>query len=279
MSAISFSAIDNYIQDVERSITETPQDITFPLKLGVDLGTAYIVLVVLDAKNKPVACNMQYAEVIRDGLVVDYVGACSIVKRLKEELEERLSVELTQAAIAVPPGTGNKDSNTHRYVVENAGLEVTHIVDEPTAANAVLNIKNGVVVDVGGGTTGLTIFENGKPVYTADEATGGTHFTYVIAGNRKITFNEAEILKKNPEYKKEIFPIVIPVIQKVSSIIRQHIASFSIDTIYLVGGTCCLDGFEEIVQNEIGITTLKPSNPFLVTPTGIAMNCNEIAYE
>ena len=38
--------------------------------------------------------------------------------------------------------------------MEGAGFEVTNIVDEPTAAAAVLKITDGAVVDVGGGTTG-----------------------------------------------------------------------------------------------------------------------------
>ncbi len=268
MNVISFNKIDEYIGEVEKSITSvSPIDICKKFKLGVDLGTAYIVLVVLDEENNPVACELQYAEVVRDGLVVDYLGASAIVKRLKERLEDRLSIELIDAAIAVPPGTGERDAETHRYVVENAGLHVTCIVDEPTAANNVLKIVNGVVVDIGGGTTGLSIFENGKVVYTADEATGGTHFTYVIAGNKRISF------KKDKNNEKEIFPMVTPVIQKVAHIVKTHIGDRKVDAIYLVGGTCCLGGFDRVIESDTKIKTLKPANPFLITPAGIAMSC------
>ena len=44
------------------------------LKTGLDLGTAYIVLVVLDENNQPVACEKRAASVLRDGVVVDYSG-------------------------------------------------------------------------------------------------------------------------------------------------------------------------------------------------------------
>ena len=30
---------------------------------------------------------------------------------------------------------------------------------------------------------------------------------------------------------------------------------------------------EKIIEKETGIPTIKPADPFLVTPTGIAMNC------
>ena len=48
----------------------------------------------------------------------------------------------------------------------------TGLVDEPSAANAVLGLRDGVVVDVGGGTTGIAVVRDGEVVHTADEATG-----------------------------------------------------------------------------------------------------------
>lgn len=241
--------------------------------VGVDLGTAYIVIVVLDKEKKPIAYEMEFAQVVRDGLLVDYAGALRILKKLKNKIEEDLNIELTKAAIAVPPGTAEGDYKSHIYVVEGAGMEVTNILDEPTAANSVLQIQNGVVVDVGGGTTGLSVIKNGKVIYTADEPTGGTHLSLVIAGACHITFEEAEKMKKDSKKYGEVFPMVTPVIQKVASIVKRHIEQYDVNEIYLVGGTCCLKDFEKIVEKETGIKTYKPSNPFVVTPLGIAMNC------
>ncbi|NLM04661.1 MAG: ethanolamine utilization protein EutJ [Clostridiales bacterium] len=265
---------DKLIAELEKVI-KNPRKVKSgeELLVGVDLGTAYIIIVVLDKDKKPVACEMEFAQVIRDGLVVDFLGATNIVRKLKANLEEKLGVELTKAAIAVPPGTGEKDTKTHSYVVEGAGFEVTNILDEPTAANMVLNITNGAIVDIGGGTTGLSIIENKGVVYVADEATGGTHLSLVISGAYKITFEEAEKLKTTKERQKEILPIVIPVVQKMGTIVREHIQNYSVEELYLVGGTSCLEGIEKIIQKETKIKTIKPRNPFLVTPLGIAMNC------
>lgn len=243
------------------------------LYLGVDLGTAYIVLVALNEKKEPVACAMEFAQVIRDGIVVDYVGAARIVRRLADELAARLGRPLTHAAIAVPPGTGERTAGTHRHVVEGAGLEVTAVLDEPTAANAVLGLKDGVIVDIGGGTTGLSVLEDGKVVYVADEATGGTHLTLVLAGNYKVSFVEAEAIKTDPARQKEILPVVRPVLQKMGSIVARHIKGRNIPAVYLVGGTCCLTDMEKEIEREVGLPVFKPANPFLVTPLGIALNC------
>ncbi len=161
----------------------------------------------------------------------------------------------------------------HRHVVEGAGLNVTSILDEPTAANAVLNVENGVIVDIGGGTTGLSILENGKVTYVADEPTGGTHLTLVLAGNYGVSFEEAEKIKKDPARQREVFTVVKPVIEKMASIINSHIRGRNVSDIYLVGGTCCLKDMEKIIAKETGKPVCKPSNPFLVTPLGIALNC------
>ncbi|OQY49913.1 MAG: ethanolamine utilization protein EutJ [Desulfobacteraceae bacterium 4572_89] len=271
---MDFTAIDQKITALEDCMETTARvKADEILHVGVDLGTAYIVVVVLNRQNEPVACAMEFAQVIKDGLVVDYIGATRIVRKLVEQLEERLGRSLSHAAIAVPPGTGKNDCKTHGHVVEGAGLEVTSVLDEPTAANAVLGIANGVIVDIGGGTTGLSILEKGKVVYVADEATGGTHISLVISGNYRISFEEAEDLKKQPERQGEILTVVRPVIQKMASIVNSHIRGRDISAIYLVGGTCCLKNMEKVMEQEIGKPVYKPANPFLVTPLGIAMNC------
>ena len=79
---------------------------------------------------------------------------------------------------------------------------MTSLLDEPTAANEVLHIKNGAVVDIGGGTTGISILKDGKVIYVADEPTGGTHFSLVLSGAYGMTFNEADKFKRNNEKHK-----------------------------------------------------------------------------
>ena len=271
---MDIDAVESRIAELERRIS-TVAEVSAREKLyvGVDLGTAYIVVVVVNSKGEPVACALEFAQVVRDGLVVDYVGATQIVRRLVGQLQERLGRELEDAAIAVPPGTGVRECATHRHVVEGAGLNVISILDEPTAANAVLNVENGVIVDIGGGTTGLSILENGKVVYVADEPTGGTHLSLVLAGNYGVSFEEAEKIKKDPARQREVFTVVKPVIEKMASIINSHIRGRNVSDIYLVGGTCCLKDMETIIAKETGKPVCKPSNPFLVTPLGIALNC------
>jgi ethanolamine utilization protein EutJ len=157
-------------------------------------------------------------------------------------------------------------------VLFGAGLDCTGLIDEPSAANNVLQIQDGAIVDVGGGTTGIAVLKNGKVVYTADEPTGGTHFSLVIAGSTGSTFEEAEALKKDPKEQTRLFPVIRPVMEKVGTIVRRHIARHKVDKIYLVGGTCAYPGMSQVIQEVTGIETVLPGNPLFITPLGIAMN-------
>ncbi|MBS4750585.1 ethanolamine utilization protein EutJ [Granulicatella sp. zg-ZJ] len=240
---------------------------------GVDLGTACIVLAVLDENHEPIAGAYEYAKVVKDGMVTDYVGAVRIVKKLKAQLEDELGVELLYAAAAIPPGTHALDSGAIKNVVQAAGFELTNLLDEPTAANQVMHIKDGAIVDVGGGTTGISILQNGQVVSVADEPTGGTHFSLVLAGAYKMSFDEAELFKRKKKNHVEVLTVVKPVVEKVASIIQEYIQDYKVDEIYLVGGTCCLTGIEQIVEQRTGIKTYVPKNPMFVTPLGIAKSC------
>lgn len=276
---LMFEACDRLVREFEAVIERPVKEPSAVYYTGVDLGTACVVLAVLDEHFRPVAGAFRYADVVRDGMVVDYIGAIRIVRELKEELEEKLGTELIYAAAAIPPGTDGLDSGAIKNVVQGAGFEITALPDEPTAANAVLNIKNGAVVDIGGGTTGISILKDGNVVYVADEPTGGTHFSLVISGAYKMDFSEAERYKRDEANHAELLPVLKPVIEKVASIISRHVDGRDVDGIYLVGGTCCLNGIEDIIQKKTGIPTYKPKNPMFVTPLGIARTCTQNAWD
>jgi len=202
-----------------------------PLQIGVDLGTAYLVLAVLDQDGQPLAGEYQFAQVVRDGLVVDYLGAIDLLVEMKSRVETRLGRQLTHAASGYPPGVPQVEVRAMANVVEAAGLRCTTMVDEPSAANAVLELNDGAIVDVGGGTTGIAILEDGKVVYTADEATGGTHFSLVVAGAQDISFEAAEEMKVNPAEQKRLFPIVRPVMEKVGNIVARHVRISQVEVV------------------------------------------------
>mgnify|MGYP002768887414 FL=1 len=270
---LTFDYCDAMVEAFENVIKHPKKEISSVYYTGVDLGTACVVIAVLDENKEPIAGAYRYADVVRDGMVVDYIGAVQIVRELKEEIEAALGIELYEAAGAIPPGTDALDGGAVKNVIEGAGFECTNLLDESTAANLVLRMQNGAVVDIGGGTTGISIFKDGEVAYVADEATGGTHFSLVVAGAYGKSFEEAEAYKRDVRHHKELVPVLKPVIDKVSSIITAHIEGHQVDDLSLVGGTCCFTGIETMIEQKTGIRTHKPHNPMFVTPLGIALSC------
>ena len=271
----NYEYCDQLVRDFEKVVQSPIKESSSVYYTGVDLGTACVVLAVVDENRRPVAGAYRYADVVRDGMVVDYIGAINIVRELKREVEEKLGTELIYGAAAIPPGTDELDSGAVKNVVQAAGFELTNVLDEPTAANKVLKIQNGAVVDIGGGTTGISILKDGKVVYIADEPTGGTHFSLVVSGAYRMSFADAELFKRDTANHRELIPVLKPVVEKISSIINQHIKGYDVKEISLVGGTCCLTGIEEIIEKKTGIFTHKPQNPMFVTPLGIALSCTQ----
>jgi ethanolamine utilization protein EutJ len=243
-----------------------------PIHVGVDLGTAYTVLVVLDEHYQPLAGRYQFAQIVRDGLVVDFLGAIKLLSHMKAELEAELGFALTSAATAYPPGVPLAEVKATQNVLIGAGLECSRFIDEPTAANALLQISNGAVVDVGGGTTGVAVVRDGEVIYTADEATGGTQFTLVLAGALNLSFEAAEELKKDPAQARLVSSLVRPVMQKVGTIVARHIRPYNVKSLYLVGGTSGMADMADVVAEVTGVPTVVPPHPLFVTPIGIAMH-------
>jgi ethanolamine utilization protein EutJ len=261
------------IEDFESSFSlNAAHSLNGPLFTGVDLGTTYIVTAVVDPKGFPVAGALTRSRSsIREGLILDYVGAISILREQIHKIHSH-GFPLKSAAAAYPPGTTGRNARAFGNVLEAVGLDVQMLTDEPTAASMVLEITDGAVVDIGGGTTGISVIKSGTVVYTADEPTGGTHVDLVIAGHYKVQDHEAEKMKRDPRQQAEIFPLIIPVFQKMATIVKNYLRNQPVETLYLVGGTSCFPGIKEVMEAETGLNVLQPKNPLLVTPLGIALS-------
>ena len=243
------------------------------LKVGVDLGTANTVLAAVDTTNRPIAGISAPSHAIQDGVIVNYFESVQLVTKLKETLEERLGTELLYAAAAIPPGVSEGSVKSIGYVLEGAGFEVTNIVDEPTAASAVLKITDGAVVDVGGCTTGISILKDGKVIYTDDEATGGSHMTMTVAGHYRIPYEEAEVLKTQPEKEAEIFPVIKATVEKMALITEKFLKGYQVPAVYVVGGSSMFTEFTSVFEKRLHLPVYRPVRPLLVTPLGIAYCC------
>jgi len=242
-----------------------------PLHVGIDLGTADVVVMVLDESGEPVATFLEWAEVVRDGVVVDFIGAADIVGRLVDKARRRLGADLTSAATAFPPGT---DPRLSTNILERAGLNVTAVQDEPSCIAKLLHLDRAAVVDIGGGTTGTAVVQKGEVVFSDDEPSGGRHISLAVAGHYRISFEEAEQRKREPE-QYGILELARPTLQRISDIVADHIQGHEVERIVLSGGTCCLPGIDGVFADELGLPIKIPCLPLLLTPLAIAsLNLN-----
>ncbi len=265
--------INQRLKKIEQIINDsTPVPVKGQWQAGIDLGTADIVLTIVDEQGEPLAAFMEWAEVVRDGVVVDYIGAVDIVKRLIKQAEAKLGIKIKEAVTSFPPGTEPRISQN---VVENAGLKVKTMIDEPSSVVHLLSISEGAVVDIGGGTTGLSVVQQGEIVYTADEPTGGIHVTLTIAGNQRISFEQAEKMKRAAQ-TNGLMAVIEPVFQKMAEIIKNHLAPFAVKEVYLAGGTFCFPGIVDVFKQELPqMNWILPAQPLFLTPLAIASYTNK----
>ncbi|OWY40292.1 ethanolamine utilization protein EutJ [Xenophilus sp. AP218F] len=245
---------------------EARRDAAPGMRLGIDLGTSDVVSVAIAPDGEPLALCLDWADVVRDGVVWNFFGAVDIVRRHLDALEQTLGHRFASAATSYPPGT---DPRISVNVLEAAGLEVSGVIDEPSAVAALLGLKRAAVVDIGGGTTGIAIVEDGQVTYSADEATGGHHVSLTLAGHSGLPLAEAEIMKR--ERGAEIWPVVRPVFEKMCDIVRRHMDRLPEGDLYLSGGSCALPGVRELFQREFPRHRVHlPEHPIYLTPLAIA---------
>ncbi|ENO90115.1 ethanolamine utilization protein EutJ [Thauera linaloolentis] len=238
------------------------------LHLGIDLGTSDVVSMVLDAQGNPVAVRLDWADVVRDGVVWDFFGAVQIVRRQIESLAAQLGERLPRrAATSYPPGT---DPRISVNVIEAAELEVSGVIDEPSAVAALLQLDRAAVVDIGGGTTGVAVVQQGRIVYSGDEPTGGHHVTLTLAGARNLPLTEAEALKRRAD-NAALWPVVRPVFDKMAHIVDTHLQGQQVDTLYLSGGSCSMPGVRDLFAQVFPhLQVILPRPPLFLTPLAIA---------
>ena len=170
-----------------------------------------------------------------------------------------------------------------------SGLDVEDIVLEPlSSSQAVLSPDEqevGVVlVDIGGGTTDVTIYSEGSIVHTAVLALGGNHLTHDIAIGLGAPLHEAEEIKHNfgvamtsmveedemievpsvggrnnrtmkkrvlasiiEDRFREIFELIAHEIEKT------HFHTLMASGVVITGGTCIMPGADQLASQVLNL--------------------------
>ena len=94
-----------------------------------------------------------------------------ILQKLKQDAENYLGTEVTQAVITVPAYFSDSQRQATKDAGKIAGLEVLRIINEPTAASLAYGMDKEdqdqkiMVYDLGGGTFDVSILDIGDGVF------------------------------------------------------------------------------------------------------------------
>jgi molecular chaperone DnaK len=103
------------------------------------------------------------------------------LQKMKKTAEDYLGHEVTEAVVTVPAYFNDAQRQATKEAGEVAGLKVSRIINEPTAAALAYGLdkadqdKKIAVFDLGGGTFDISILELGDGIFEVKSTNGDTH--------------------------------------------------------------------------------------------------------
>jgi cell division protein FtsA len=197
-----------------------------------------------------------------------------------------------EARVLIITGAASCSQNIHKCI-QRCGLSIEHMVLEHLAASeAVLTPEEKemgcVVLDIGGGTTDITIWANGTIVHTSVLPVGGNHITADLTTGLRTPTQEAERLKhrygsalisrigaaemidipgvagrpSRSVPRRALAEIIEPRVDEIFSLVRRELeaSGFMRDItsgVVLTGGSSMLDGMTEAAGNVLGLSARR----------------------
>lgn len=170
------------------------------------------------------------------------------------------NVEVRTAALDLG-GLTAKVVDVEAFVMENA---FRLIADQLSVT------RDGLValVDVGATMTTLNVLRNQRSIYTREQVFGGKQLTDEVMRRYGLSYEEAGLAKRQgglPEsYEIEVLePFKEAMVQQVSRLLQFFYAGSEfnrVDQIVLAGGCASIAGVAEMVEEQLGISTVV-ANP------------------
>ena len=125
-----------------------------------------------------------------------------VLQKMKQTAEDYLGEPVTEAVITVPAYFNDAQRQATKDAGKIAGLEVSRIVNEPTAASLAYGMDKKsdekiAVYDLGGGTFDVSILELGDGVFEVKSTNGDTHLGGDDFDQRVIDHLAEEFLREN----------------------------------------------------------------------------------
>lgn len=204
--------------------------------------------------------------------------------------------------------------------VDMAGLEVASLTLEPIAAIGLaiperFRLLNIALVDVGAGTSDISITKDGSIIAFGMLPTAGDSLTETIANHCMVDFNTAETIKKQGTQKakinykdimgtkmtitrEELAQVVAADVENMAGLVADKIMELNggkaVGAVFVVGGGGVFPGYTEALAQKLGVAPARVAlrgkevmddiifedtslkvDSLLVTPIGIALSFYE----
>lgn len=188
------------------------------------------------------------------------------------------NVELRQSALELG-GLVAKVMDVEAFAVENAFALVAS--ELPVAADAVV-----ALVDIGATMTTLSVLRSGRSLYSREQVFGGKQLTDEVMRRYGLTYEEAGLAKRQgglPEsYEVEVLePFKEATVQQISRLLQFFYAGSEfnrVDCIVLAGGCAALSRLPEMVEEQLGVTTVV-ANPLAQMTLGPKVQAHALALD
>jgi molecular chaperone HscA len=224
--------------------------------------------------------------------------SAEILKNLKNIAEKYLGQEVKKAVITVPAYFDEAAKNATKLAARLAGLKVSRLVNEPTAAALAYGLDNSsegiyCVYDLGGGTFDVSILRMQQGVFkvlgvAGDNHLGGDDFDFLISKKLGIELGEARKVKENLSTspatgftQEEFEELIAAKITQTATLTQNLIDDLDLEAdeingVILVGGSTRIPlvrkKLSEIFGDEKILTNLDPDRIVAIGATEQARN-------
>ncbi|KAA3618037.1 MAG: molecular chaperone DnaK [Calditrichaeota bacterium] len=168
-------------QVAKRQAITNPQNTIFSVKRFMGRRSDEVGTEIEEVPYKVVSGSNNVSAIkIEDKLYTPQEISAMILQKMKQTAEDYLGEKVTEAVITVPAYFNDSQRQATKEAGEIAGLKVSRIINEPTAASLAYGLDKKseemiAVFDLGGGTFDISILEIGEGVFEVKSTHGDTH--------------------------------------------------------------------------------------------------------
>jgi len=186
--------------------------VLFGKRIGIDLGTANVLVyvagkgitvnepsvVAISEDNRVVAVGSEAKEMLgrtpgtitalrpmRDGVIADYVVTEAMLRYFINKVCGRYRIFRPDVMVCVPTGVTGTERRAALEATIQGGARSAYLIEEPLAAAIGAGIpiaqpSGSMIIDIGGGTTGVAVISLGGVVVSKSVRVGGNKFDEAI---------------------------------------------------------------------------------------------------